>query len=130
MELPKNESTFEVDVVGEATFKKYEGQFTVRCILTMGEKHAMEREKSRLIGNNANPSEELQGIAIIFSNLRAKIIEGPEWWKQSAGGATVKDENVLVEIFNGVLKAEDEWRQKVKDLATPKDPENLDSQSQ
>ncbi len=114
--------------MGDTTFKEYEGQFTVRCILTMGQKHAMELEKSRLLGSYVNPTEELRGLAIILANLRHKVVDGPEWWKQSGGGSNLKDENVLVDIYNKVLKAEDEWRQKVKELATP--AESTDSQPQ
>ncbi len=126
MELPKNEATFSVDSEGDTTYKRYEGLFTVRCVLTMGQKHAMELEKSRLLGSYANPTGELEGLAIIFANLRAKIVDAPEWWKQSAGGSTITDENVLVDVFNLINKAEKEWRQKVKDLANPP----TDSQSQ
>jgi hypothetical protein len=125
MELPKNEAVFEVDVTGDTTFKQYQGQFTCRCVLSMGQKHAMELEKSRLLGANPNPTEDLKGIAVVFANLRAKIIEGPEWWKQSFGGSTINDENVLVELYDQVEKAEIEWRQKVKELANPP----VDSQS-
>lgn len=127
MELPNNESVFDIEVVGDTTLKEYKGQFTCRCVLTMGQKHAMELEKSRLLGNYTNPTDDLIGIAVIFSNLRQKLVDGPEWWKQSVGGTTIKDENVLVDIYEKVQKAEGEWRQKVKDLATP--PKNpTDSQ--
>jgi hypothetical protein len=119
MELPSNESTFDVDVKGDTTLKEYKGQFTCRCVLTMGQKHALELEKSRLLGSYTNPTDDLIGIAVIFSNLRQKLIDGPEWWKQSSGGTTINDENVLLEIYNKILKAENEWRQKVKDLASP-----------
>ena len=130
MELPKNESTFDIETVGDTTFKNYQGQFTVRCTLTMGQKHAMELEKSRLMGSYTNPTEELVGIAVLFANLRHKIVDGPEWWKQSTGGATIKDENVLVDIYNGIMKAEEEWRQKVKELAAPTAKASTDSQQQ
>lgn len=119
MELPKNEAIFEIDLNGDTTFKSYQGQFTCKCVLTMGQKHAMELEKSRLLGSYTNPTEELEGLAIIFANLRAKIVDAPEWWKQSLGGSTVNDENVLIELYNQVQKAEQEWRQKVKELANP-----------
>jgi hypothetical protein len=119
MELPKNEATFDVDLQGDTTFKQYQGQFTCRCVLTMGQKHAMELEKSRLLGSYVNPTGELEGLAQAFAALRAKVVEGPEWWKQSMGGATISDENILVELYNKVDKAEKEWRQKVKDLANP-----------
>ena len=119
MELPKNEATFDIDLQGDTTFKQYQGQFTCRCVLSMGQKHAMELERTRLLGNHASPTEDLKGIAIIFANLRAKIIDAPEWWKQSLGGATISDENVLIELYDQVEKAEIEWRQKVKELANP-----------
>jgi hypothetical protein len=119
MELPKNEAVFEVDIQGDTTFKQYKGQFTCRCVLTMGQKHAMELEKSRLLGSFANPTGELVGMATIFASLRAKLTDGPEWWKQSVGGVTISDENILLELFNKLEKAEIEWRQKVKELANP-----------
>jgi hypothetical protein len=125
MELPKNEATFDVDVLGDTTFKQYQGQFSCRCVLNLGQKHAMELEKSRLLGSYSNPTEELEGLAIIFATLRAKLTDGPEWWKQSLGGATIGDENILIELYNKVEKAEKEWRQKVKELANP----STDSQS-
>jgi hypothetical protein len=130
MELPKNEATFEVDVLGDTTLKQYQGVFTVRCVLSMGQKHAMALEKNRLLGNYANPTDDLLGISIIFANLRHKVVDGPEWWKQSVGGATIKDENVLWAVYDQIVKAEDEWRQKVKEMASPKEAETSQSQSQ
>jgi hypothetical protein len=131
MELPNNEAVFSVDVEGETTFKRYDGQFTVRCVLNMGQKHAMELEKTRLLGNYSSPTEGLAGIAVIFANLRAKITDGPEWWKQSAGGSNIKDENILVELYTNLQRTETEWRQKVRDLANPPVPvENSSSAPQ
>jgi hypothetical protein len=122
MELPKNEATFEVDIVGDTTFKQYQGQFTCRCVLSMGQKHSMELEKSRLLGSSVNKTDELEGMAVIFATIRAKIIDSPEWWKQSLGGSSINDENALMAVFDNVEKAEKEWRQKVKDLANPPAP--------
>jgi hypothetical protein len=119
MELPKNEATFAVDILGDTTFKKYEGQFTVRCVLTVGQRHAMELEKSRLLGSFASPTDALVGLAEVLATLRARIIEAPEWWKQSAGGSTLSDENILMELYAKVGEVETAWRQKVKELASP-----------
>lgn len=115
MELPKNEATFDVDVVGEITGKRYDGLFTVRCVLNMGQKHALEIERSRLMGNFGAPTDGLVGIAIILSSLRAKIVDGPEWWKQSNGGSTMLDDNVLLEIYSKINEAEAEWKKTVKE---------------
>jgi hypothetical protein len=127
MELPKNESTFNIEMVGDTTFKKYEGQFTVRCVLTAGQRHAMELEKSRLLGNFTSPTDALIGLAEVLATLRARVIESPEWWRQSAGGSMLSDENVLMELYNKVSEVETQWRQKVKDLANPPPPKDLSS---
>ena len=119
MELPKNESTFNIDVAGDTTFKRYEGQFTVRCVLTAGQRHTMELEKSRLLGNSVVPTDALVGLAEVLATLRAKIIEAPEWWKQSLSGSNLSDENVLMELYNNASEAEKQWRLKVKELVNP-----------
>ena|ERR1700677_1288973 len=119
MELPKNESTFGIDLVGDTTFKKYEGQFTVRCVLTAGQRHLAELEKSRLLGSSTNPTDALVGLAEVLATLRARVIEAPEWWKQSLGGTTLSDENILMDLYNRVNEAETAWRLKVKEMANP-----------
>ena len=129
MELPKNEAILSVDIVGDTTLKKYEGQFTVRCILTAGQRHIMELEKSRLLGSSPNPTDALVGLAEVLATIRAKVIDAPEWWKQSVGGSTLSDENVLMHLYKEVDEAETQWRLKVKELANPT-PKDSSSQNQ
>ena len=119
MELPKNEATFSVDIVGDTSFKKYDGQFTVRCVLTTGQRHLMELDKSRMLGGSNFPTDALVGLAEVLSTLRARIIEAPEWWKQSGNGNTLTDENILMELYKKVDEAEKAWRQSVKEMASP-----------
>ncbi len=117
MELPKKESVFDFEHVGGDTGKKYEGSFTVLCLLNMAQKHALELEKTRLLGNYANPTDGLNGISVVLANLRVKIIDAPEWWKQSNGGYAIDDEDTLVALYNKVQDAEVEWRTKLKEKA-------------
>lgn len=113
MDLPSKESVFDFDHTGADTSKRYEGQFKVLCLLDMGQKHRLELEKTRLLGNYANPTDGLAGIAIILANLRVKIIDAPEWWKQSNGGYNIQDEDALVALYDKVLAAEAEWRKQM-----------------
>lgn len=113
MDLPSKESAFDFDHTGLDTGKRYEGQFKVLCLLDMGQKHRLELEKTRLLGNHANPTDGLAGIAIILANLRVKIIDAPEWWKQSNGGYNIQDEDALVALYDKVLASEAEWRNKM-----------------
>lgn len=115
MDLPNRESVFDFEHVGVDTGNKYDGRFTVLCLLDMGQKHRLELEKTRLMGNYQNPSDGLYGIALILANLRIKVIDAPEWWKQSNGGSNILDEDVLVALYDKVLEAESEWRRKMKE---------------
>lgn len=128
MELPKNEDIIEVDLIGDTTFKRYQGQFTIRCVLSAGQRHTMEIEKSRLMGTSPQPTDALVGLAEVLGTLRAKVVEAPEWWKQSLGGSTLSDENVLMELYNKIGEAEITWRNKVKKMANP-EPQQADSNS-
>lgn len=114
MELPSKEKTFDFEHIGEDTGKNYSGRFTIICSLTVGQKHALALEKTRLLGNYANPTDDLAGLAIILANLRAKIVDAPEWWKQSGGGNAIDDESALVVLYRKVQEAEFEWKEELK----------------
>jgi hypothetical protein len=123
MDLPSKEKTFDFEHTGEDTGKKYDGRFTVLCTLNVGQKHAMALEKTRLMGSYANPTDDLGGLAIILSNLRAKVIDGPEWWKQSNGGALIEDESALVVLYRKLQEAEYLWKEELKKKSQkPSDP--------
>ena len=126
MNLPDKESVFDFDFTSELTGKKYEGRFTILCRLDMGQKHRLELEKTRLLGNYANPTDGLAGIAIILANLRTKITDAPDWWKQSNGGYLIEDEDALVTLYDKVVAAEAEWleklRQKTKKIQETTEP--------
>lgn len=116
MDLPTTEAVFDFDFTSDLG-KKYDGQFTVRCLLSMRQKHLLELEKTRLLGNYSNPTDELAGIATILATLRARIVDAPEWWKQSDGGFNISDIDTLSALFDKVLAAEVEWRTKLKEKA-------------
>jgi hypothetical protein len=121
MDLPSNQAGFDFDYNSELG-KKYDGRFTVLCCLNMREKHRLELEKTRLLGNYVAPTDELAGIAIILANLRARIVDGPEWWKQSDGGYNITDFDALTTLFEKVQAAETEWRAKLKEAKKLQEP--------
>lgn len=115
MDLPKIESVFDFDYTSELG-KKYDGRFTVLCLLDMGQKHRMELEKTRLLGNYPNPTDGLAGIAVVLAELRVKVVDAPEWWKQSNGGYNIKDEDAVVALYDKVKAAETEWRNNLQEM--------------
>lgn len=114
MDLPSKERTFEIEYIGLDTGKEYKGRFTVLCLLNVGQKHARDLEQTRLLGGYENPTDPLIGLSIVLSNLRAKIVDAPEWWKQSQGGSLIEDEDVLMHIYNKVRDAESSWKEDLK----------------
>lgn len=116
MHFPNKERSFYFDYTSQFG-NRYEGNFTVKCLLSIGEKHRLELEKTRLLGNHINPTDELIGIAVILSNLRAKILEAPNWWTQSRGGESIEEEDVLANLYGQVQDAEMEWRKELAEKA-------------
>jgi hypothetical protein len=117
MDLPKNEAVFDFDYTGATTNKKYDGQFTVVCMLNMARKHALEIEKTRLMADFQNPTDGLFGLAVVLANLRVRIVDAPEWWKQSKGGFDILDEDALVALYDKVMEQESKWRESLKTKA-------------
>lgn len=128
MDLPSTQTAFDFEFTSELG-KKYDGQFTVNCLLNMRQKHLLELEKTRLLGNYPNPTDELAGIAVILANLRGRIVNGPTWWEQSDGGYNIADIDVLTALYNRVIAAEAEWRTKLKEKTKklPEPPANAPS---
>lgn len=116
MDLPSTQSVIDFDFTSELG-KRYEGQFVVNCLLDMRAKHRLELEKTRLLGNYPNPTDELSGIAIILASLRFRVVKGPSWWTDSDGGMNITDIDCLNELYEKVLVAEVEWRTKLKEKA-------------
>lgn len=129
MDLPSTQTVVDFDFTSDLG-KKYDGQFTVLCLLNMRQKHLLELEKTRLLGNYANPTDELAGIAVILANLRHRIVDGPTWWQQSDGGYNLTDIDVLTSLYNKVLGAETEWRNKLKEKTKKLQEQSLENQPQ
>jgi hypothetical protein len=114
MDLPSKERTFDFEHVGAETTKEYKGRFTVICLLNVGQRHAMSLERTRLLGNYASPIDDLSSYARLLANLRHKIVDGPDWFKQSQGGSLIEDEDCLVALFFKIQEAEAQWREDLK----------------
>jgi hypothetical protein len=119
MDLPKKERTFYFKHTGESGFQ-YEGNFTIRCRLSVAEKYSLELEKSRLLADMANPTNGLLGTSVALSTLRTKILDAPEWWRQGLG-LGMEDEDALVALYDKVEKETEEWRKELKKAAKAKE---------
>jgi hypothetical protein len=131
MELPKNEKQFFFSQEGEITSHKYEGQFTVKCILSMADKRLLEIEQSRLSMDLLNPTDNLVAISRVTANLRVRVIKAPDWFDQIIGNLDILDDNVIYELYGKCLDASIEWKEDLKKEAQPEDQKegNLQAES-
>lgn len=116
MDLPKKERTFYFNYSSVESGFTYEGNFTIKCKLNVSEKYQLELEKSRLMSDMVNPTNGLAGLAIALSTLRAKIVDGPNWWTQGRG-LSIEDEDTLVTLYEKVESETYEWRKELEDKA-------------
>lgn len=128
MGLPKTESVFDFDFISDMG-QRYEGRFTVLAVLDLGQKHRLELEKTRLLGNYQNPSDGLVAISTVLASLRTKIVDAPEWWKQSNGGFNLLEEDLIMALYKKVLESEEEWKLKLKEMGKKAQEERAASQS-
>lgn len=117
MELPARDKTFYFDHTGESGFR-YEGNFTIKCRLNIAERHGMESDRSRLLGDSKNPTQDLQALALCISTCRAHVTDAPEWFKQSR--ALLEDEDALVALYNKIVETTDTWRRDVVEASKEK----------
>ena len=104
----------EVNSILKKVGKKYDGKFTVKCVLNMFDKREVELEKSRISADTANPTAVLTSLSHILANLRVRIVKAPTWWEQSLGGFDILDENVIVQLFDTVMEQEAIWYKELK----------------
>jgi hypothetical protein len=114
MQLPKNEKSFHYKRLGEKTGREYEGTFTTRCVLNFQEKRLLEIEKSTITADLSNPTSNLSAIAEVVANLRIRLVEAPDWFKQCIRSLDLLDEEIYFEIYGKCLECEREWMDEIK----------------
>ena len=119
MNLPKNEKSIFFSKVGEITMHKYEGQFTVKCVLTAADRRLLEIEQSRLTMDLKNPTANLSSISRVTANLRVRVQKAPDWFNQMIDDLETLDDNILYEIWNECGQAAKEWHEELKAKANP-----------
>ena len=130
MNLPKNEKTFLFTHEGETTGHKYEGQFTVKCVLSLADKRALEIEQSRLSMDLMNPTANLAAISRVVSNLRIRVLNAPAWFDQIIATLDVLDEDVVFELYGKILEAAQEWKDDVKKQSVAQEDPEANSQKE
>lgn len=101
--------------VGNQTGSPYNGDFVVKTNITRREAFVADERRRLLLGPNAtNVPASVNGEAYMFGQLSVRIVDGPDWWKNSDSGLDLQDENIAPELFTLVMQKEEERQKDVK----------------
>lgn len=111
MEITDSQHEFSINLVGDKTKQTYLGDFKAKCLLTPLEKISADREYRELMGENIiMASDETKKLAFALSQLKYRLIEYPPFWdNRTIGGGHIQDSNIIAEVFNKAIEAEEKY---------------------
>jgi len=115
MDLDVNSGIFTIHLQGQYSGKLWTGEFRAKKRLSHLDRLRQDALRRELVGPNAGSATvQANNIAIILSELRVRLIESPEWWRNAQDGALLEDEDVLLDVYNKALKVEDDATEQLK----------------
>lgn len=106
---------FDYHGVGDRTNTTYMGVFRVKTIVSPMDMIRADRLYRELIGS-INPhmaSKETQNFAFALSQLKVRILEAPDFYKNNDLDGSHLDSNVLIDIINKAIDAEEDYKKQI-----------------
>jgi len=117
MDIPSREHTFYFKDKGERTRRVFEGNFTVKALLTQQE----IVDVGMLLDQYSRGSKTLaQGAALLnraFAELDVRIVKAPAFWKDSGQGRDLLDTNIVFGVYKAALDSEEAYDKKLEEAA-------------
>jgi hypothetical protein len=117
MLLQNNEHTFHVKIQCKKTLEWFEGDFTVKCVLTNAEQVNMALATDRYNGGSTSLPEQFKLFNRCQAELETRVIKSPTWWKESNNGWDLMDSDLIYEVYAEAMKAQTVWAEKLKKKA-------------
>lgn len=118
--IKKFEHSFAINTIGEDTNETFAGKFTCRTRLTHGERLTQDSIRRALLGTQpagVTIGERAANTAEILASLQIRIVDSPSWWTNSNGGVDLVDDNLIIELYTTVMKAEADAKAELKKAA-------------
>ncbi len=122
-------ASFSINIIGNVSRETYMGNFKTKCVLSPLEFIKSDRMYRELLGNDpVNAHSTARNNAFALSQLQYRLIEVPPFWEnREIGGGHISDDNVLTEVIELAIQAEDKYRKlkekeakEIKELLTKK----------
>lgn len=108
MAMPPNTTQFSIHVVGDKTGETYKADFVTTKIPS----HRQRLLQSELMRQYLGPTspqhadEYARERAEIFATINSMLVGAPQFWKEKGNGLDLLDDNVISEVWTGVMKAQ------------------------
>lgn len=122
-------SKFSLKVKGLLTGEEWVGDFEFWTVLT--HRQQLERDRKARVYLGAPPEEvrdqNTKNRATALADLQVRIFKSPMWWQATNEGEDLVDDEVLVALYDAVLKEEGEYysSQAKKAAAAKKDLQQM-----
>jgi hypothetical protein len=108
-------SSFAISIIGNETQQPFTGTFKVKTLLTRLEQFRADQLRRDLLGPNPEAAmPQLIGEAFIHSQLKVRLLEAPDWFKNSNYGLELLDSNITPEIFEKCMAEVEKKKQEFK----------------
>jgi len=99
---------------GELSGTTWAGTFKVRPVLSFSGIAQADADRRRFVGNPesmGSVSEEVANIAVMLSQVKARVADAPPWFRETSYLADLIDGNVLISLFSKVMDVEKNYRE-------------------
>ncbi len=111
----KETSTFNISLIGDRTGEKWFGEFKSLRRLTHRSELMRDRIAREFLGPNPDgASQRAKDQSDMFAELSVSIVESPEWWKSAGNGLDLGDDNVVMEVWQNVMRIKVEAIQEIQ----------------
>jgi len=112
-DLPDSSKTFDIEVTGKVTGKRYVGSFTTK-LPSVKTQCLIAKHETFLNGDLAEylPTG-IRQVHERISYLRFCLSESPKWWTQSDLGYELLDVNVIEAVYEKAMEFERDWMKQV-----------------
>lgn len=109
-------ASFSIHLVGDTTGKTWAGEFKARKFLSNRQQLERDRILRSLLGTDPQFSLQIDRAAKL-ADVAVGIVESPEFWKESAGGLDLVDDNLLEAVHEHLSTVQKDAREAVKKKA-------------
>jgi hypothetical protein len=106
-----NLTTFTIHETGNVTGEKFDGAFVVKNRLSFRDQLRRDEIRRQILGESPNgttPTPDANAAAVMLSETAVRIVDAPNFWTNANNGNDLFDDSVLIAVYKGCLKAEDD----------------------